>query len=275
MKKIVILIPCLFFVIISATAQTYQQWIGKSADFIEQNRLDSAEYALKKAMAIDPSNPDNAALLMSLGVIQRQLGRYDDAYITFTAALNKYPDSKLVLHNRAALLCDMERYDEAMKDYNEILQLDSSDIQAYYRRGVLYLEKKQRDQAEADFKKAQQTDPENFYSLLSKALIYKLDDNWTEAEKIYTKLIEKGENVNSTLYLNRSECYVNTDQIFKASADLKAAEPGEKENPYFYMLRGRVRLSQFDKLAAKADFEKAKQLGYDPQIADEWIKKAK
>jgi hypothetical protein len=34
-------------------------------------------------------------------------------------------------------------------------------------------------------------------------------------------------------------------------------------------------LAQYDKLAAKADFEKAKQLGYDPEIADEWIKKAK
>jgi tetratricopeptide (TPR) repeat protein len=212
---------------------------------------------------------------MSLGVIQRESGRYEDAYMTFTAALTNYPDSKLVLHNRAALLCDMERFDEAMNDYNEILRLDPSDVQAYYRRGILHLEQKQRDLAEVDFRKAQQIDPDNMYSLLSKALIYKLDDNWIEAEKMYSRLIDNGENVTSVFYLNRAECYVNTDQIFKASADLKSAEPGERQNPYFYFLRGRVRLAQYDKLAAKADFEKAKQLGYDPEIADEWIKKAK
>lgn len=275
MNKFYTFLIFLFSITFASTAQTYEQWIGKSADHIERNRLDSAEYSLKKAIETDPSNPNNTSLLMSLGVIQRESGRYEDAYMTFTAALTNYPDSKLVLHNRAALLCDMERYDEAMNDYNEILRLDPSDVQAYYRRGILHLERKQRDLAEVDFRKAQQIDPDNMYSLLSKALIYKLDDNWIEAEKMYSRLIDNGENVTSAFYLNRAECYVNTDQIFKASADLKSAEPGERQNPYFYFLRGRVRLAQYDKLAAKADFEKAKQLGYDPEIADEWIKKAK
>lgn len=275
MNKFYTFLFFLFSITFSSIAQTYEQWIGKSADHIERNRLDSAEYSLKKAIETDPSNPNNTSLLMSLGVIQRESGRYEDAYMTFTAALTNYPDSKLVLHNRAALLCDMERYDEALNDYSEILRLDPSNVQAYYRRGVLHLERKQRDLAEADFRKAQQIDPDNMYALLSNALIYKLDDNWTEAEKMYSRLIDKNENVTSTFYLNRAECYVNTDQIFKASADLKSAEPGERQNPYFYFLRGRVRLAQYDKLAAKADFEKAKQLGYAPEIADEWIKKAK
>jgi hypothetical protein len=34
-----------------------------------------------------------------------------------------------------------------------------------------------------------------------------------------------------------------------------------------------VRLEQFDKVAAKADFEKAKTLGYDSSIVNEWLKK--
>lgn len=275
MNKFYTFLFFLFSITFPSIAQTYEQWIGKSVDHIERNRLDSAEYTLKKALQTDPSNPNNASLLMSLGVIQRESGRYEDAYMTFTAALNNYPDSKLVLHNRAALLCDMERYDEALNDYSEILRLDPSNVQAYYRRGVLHLERKQRDLAEADFRKAQQIDPDNMHALLSNALIYKLDDNWTEAEKMYSRLIDKDENVTSAFYLNRAECYVNTNQIFKASADLKSAEPGERQNPYFYFLRGRVRLAQYDKLAAKADFEKAKQLGYAPEIADEWIKKAK
>jgi tetratricopeptide (TPR) repeat protein len=256
---------------LSVEAQSYEQWINKSIDHLERNRLDSAEYALKKAMQMDPANKDNALLLMSMGVIQRELGRLNDAYVSFTAALASYAEPNVVLHNRASLLCDMEKFDEAMTDYNAILQRDPNDIEAYYRRGLLYLEEKNREKAEVDFKKAQQIDPNDMYSLLSKALIYKLDDNWEAAEKVYTLLIDESENVSSALYMNRAECYVNTEQLFKASADLRIAEPKEKQNPYFYFLRGRVRLMQYDKVAARADFEKAKELGYDAAIADEWI----
>ncbi len=263
-----------FAVFVSAEAQTYEQWIDKSADHLEKNRLDSAEYTLKKAMQLEPSNKNNAMLLMSMGVIQRELGRLNDAYISFTAALPGYPQPNVVLHNRASLLCDMDKFDEAMADYNTILNRDSTDTEAYYRRGVLYLEQKNREKAESDFRRAQQLDPDNMYSLLSKALIYKLDDNWEAAEKVYTRLIDGEGNASSALYMNRAECYVNTEQLFKASADLRIAEPNEKQNPYFYFLRGRVRLMQYDKVAAKADFLKAKELGYDALIADEWIRKS-
>ena len=275
MKKFFLSFLLLFIVGFSLLeAQTYEQWINKSIEHLERNRLDSAEYALKKAMQVDPANKDNAMLLMSMGVIQRELGRLNDAYVSFTAALTSYPDPNVVLHNRASLLCDMEKFDEAMTDYNAILQRDPDDIEAYYRRGLLYLEEKNRENAESDFKKVQQIDPTNMYSLLSKALMYKLDDNWEAAEKVYTQLIDGKENTSSTLYMSRAECYVNTEQLFKASADLRTAEPYEKQNPYFYFLRGRVRLMQYDKVAAKADFEKAKELGYDAVIADEWIGRA-
>jgi len=34
-------------------------------------------------------------------------------------------------------------------------------------------------------------------------------------------------------------------------------------------------LDQFDKFAARADFEKAKELGYDVELADKWIERAR
>ena len=35
---------------------TYKQWVTKSADYMEKNQLDSAEYALNKAIMADPKN---------------------------------------------------------------------------------------------------------------------------------------------------------------------------------------------------------------------------
>src|SRR5690554_5952374 len=139
--------------------------------------------------------------------------------------------------------------------------------------GVLHLENHDRVKAEADFKRSEEIDPDNMFTKLSKALIFKLDDRWEDAEKIYTNLINNEPNPDPIFYMNRAECYVNTNQMFKASADLRSLGEDRKNNPYFYFLRGRVRLEQFDKVAAKADFEKAKTLGYDSSIVNEWFKK--
>jgi tetratricopeptide (TPR) repeat protein len=254
--------------------QTYEELVEQSAAYIEDDRLDSAAVFLQKAMSLEPANENNPVLLLNLGVLQRQLGLLDDAYISFTASMANNPMPEVVLHNRASLLCDMERFGEAMEDYNIIIRRFPDNVEAYYRRGLLFLEQHNRTKAEADFKASEQIDPENLYTRLGKALIYKLDDNWEAAEKIYTALIQSERQVDPDLYLNRAECYVNSDQIFKASADLRAAEDSQKDNPYFYFLRGRVRYEQFDKVAANADFKKAKELGYDADIVEEWLNKS-
>ncbi|MEA4918686.1 tetratricopeptide repeat protein [Proteiniphilum sp.] len=265
----------LFFFAYALSAQTldYMGWIERSASHIEQNRLDSAAVALQKAMALEPANEKNPVLLLTLGKLQRQLGHYDDAYISFTACMANDPSPALALHNRASLLCDMERFDEAMEDYNTLIRDYPEDVEAYYRRGILFLERNDRSKAETDFKASELIDPDNMYTKLSKALLYKLDDNWAAAEQVYTGLIQSSTSVDPSFYMNRAECYVNSDQMFKASADLRAVEGSQKENPYFYILRGRVRLAQFDKVAARADFRKAKELGYDADITDGWLKK--
>ena len=253
--------------------QSYEELVGQSAAYIEDNRLDSAVVSLQKAMSLEPANENNPVLLLNLGILQRQLGLFDDAYISFTASMANNPVPELVLHNRASLLCDMERFGEAMEDYDIIIRRYPDNVEAYYRRGLLFLEQHNRTKAEADFRASEQIDPDNLYTRLSKALIYKLDDNWEAAEKIYTALIQSEQQVDPGFYMNRAECYVNSDQIFKASADLRAAEDSQKDNPYFYFLRGRVRYEQFDKVAAKADFKKAKELGYDAALVEEWLKK--
>ncbi|MDR1517424.1 MAG: tetratricopeptide repeat protein [Dysgonamonadaceae bacterium] len=267
----------IFFCSLALSAQMpdYAQWVRRSADYVEAGRVDSAAYALQKAMATDPSNPQNPYLLMNLGLMQQELGLLDDAYLSLSASLLNNPDSLIVLHGRAALLCDMGRYGDAMDDYNRILNGNRADVEAHYRRGLLFLGENDRAKAESDFAAADNINPENVFSRLSRALLYKLDDDWAAAEKIYTDLIRNEKTLVSGYYMNRAECYVNTGQLSKASADLRNVEAYEKENPYYYFLQGRVRLEQYDKLAAKEDFEKAKRLGYDEVIANEWIGKCK
>lgn len=273
MKALVTLL--LFFYALGSIAQTpdYMGWVDRSADYIEENQLDSAAFALQRAMALEPANENNPVLLLNLGILQRQLGLLDDAFISFTASLGNNPMPEVVLHNRASLLCDLNRFDEAMEDYDLLIRRYPHDVEAYYRRGLLFLEKNDRTSAEADFTASKEIDPENMYTKLSESLLFKLDDNWEDAAGIYTQLIETIENPNPIFYMNRAECWLNTDKASRAAADLQAAWSSQRNNPYYYVLRGRLRLEQFDKVAAREDFTQAKKLGYDAVIADEWLKK--
>ena len=272
----IFIIALLLVLSVQANGQTlnYMEWVERSATHIDNNNLDSAAISLQKAMRLDPANENNSVLLLNLGIMQRQLGNYDDAFISFTASLPNNPIPDIVLHNRASLLVELGRFDEAMEDYNSLINDFPDDIEAYYRRGVLYLEENNRVKAEADFRKSEEIDPDNMYTKLSKALLFKLDDKWELAEMVYTDLINNETNRDPSFFINRAECYINIGNVLLASADLRTVEMSQRQNPYYYFLRGRVRLDQFDKVAAKADFEKAKSMGYDYSIVDEWLKKA-
>lgn len=275
MRKYYLLVILFSLFTISLTGQNYQAWVDNAARHIEADRLDSAAISLQRAMSLDPMNENNPVLLLNLGIIQRQQGLADDAYISFTAALANNPIQDVVLHRRASLLSELGRYDEAIEDYTTLIRDYPEEVEAYYRRGVLYLEQHNRLKGEADFVKANELDPDHFFTQLSKALLFKLEDNWEAAEKIYSRLVESEPNPDPSILLNRAECYVHTGQTFRASADLRSVELSQRDNPYFYFLRGRVRLDQFDKVAARADFNKAREMGYDLPLVDEWIKKTK
>lgn len=275
MRKYYSLITIFFLLLsFSLAGQDYQTLVNRAAQQIDASRLDSAAISLQRAMRLDPANENNSVLLLNLGIIQRQLKEYDNAFISFTAALPNNPIPDIVLHNRASLLVELGRFDEAMDDYNALINDFPDDVEAYYRRGVLFLEENNRAKAEADFRKAEEIDQNNMYTKLSKALLFKLDGKWELAEMVYTDLINSETNSDPSFYMNRAECYINSGKTLLASADLRSVELSQTDNPYYYFLRGRVRLDQFDKSASKADFKKAKSMGYDSEIVDEWLKKA-
>ncbi len=277
MKKKFLGLFLIFGIGITAFAQeyvspTYKQWVTKSADYMEQNQLDSAEYALNQAIKSDPKNKNNSWLMTSLGTIQQHLGKLDAAYISFTVALNDHPESAFILHQRAGVLMKMEKWGDARADYNTILKIDSLDVEALYNRGVLKLEMKDKAGAQKDFDVAAKHGEFSPYGLLGKALMYRLDEDWKNAEKLYSSILNEYPEM-TDIYLKRAECYLHLDQLSKLSADLQAVASVEFANPTYYFLRGQLRLKQFDKVAAQKDFKKAQELGMESDLLHPWIEK--
>ncbi|NDV79098.1 tetratricopeptide repeat protein [Dysgonomonas sp. 511] len=273
MKKV--LATFLFLVIThSLQAQTYEDMVTKSLDLLEQNDYAGAEMAMVAAMRKEPGNPNNIMLMVNLGTIQRQLGKYDEALISYTVAVERYPENSFVRHNRAALYCEMNKFGEALMDYNTILLYDENDVEALYRRGLIHLSIKDIFHAEDDFEKIIKIDDKNLNAQMGLIAIMKLRSLWKEAEEAYSDLIYKNKS-NGSLYYNRAECYLQLKRLARAQDDIAKAINLGYDKAEVYILRGQLRLEQYDKERAKEDFLKAKEMGADEKTMDDLLLRCK
>jgi tetratricopeptide (TPR) repeat protein len=251
----------LFFVfVISISAQTYEDMVSRAMDYIDLKDYAAAEQAMKAALRKEPANPNNIMLMVNLGTIQRNLGEFEEALVSYNVVIERYPENQALKHSRAALYCDMQRFDDAMKDYNAILLTNPEDTEALYRRGLLHLNNKGLLAAEDDFDKILKKEPENLCGKTGIGMLMKRRGEFKEAEELYSDLIYKYKS-NADLYYNRAECYLQMNKPARANEDItKALELGYND-PLIYILRGQLRLVQYDKRLAKEDFLKAQEMG--------------
>lgn len=260
MKKFFIILSIITVTFISSKAQTYEEMVVKAMEFAKQKDYIGAELAMKAALKAEPANPGNGMLLFNLGTFQRNQGKLDEALISYNAAVAKFPKPVMLLHSRAALYCEMDKLDNALIDYSTIIAEDPKDTEAYYRRGLIYLAKNNLLDAENNFDKILEIDPDNLQAKSALCMILKRQEKWEEAEVIYSYLLSKNK-TNAELFLNRAECYLQLGKLARAQEDMeKAVTYGYADSP-LYVLRGQLRLAQYDKLSAKTDFLKAKELG--------------
>lgn len=253
-------------------AQTYEEMIRKSYEYADRGDLPAAEEALKAAMHAEPANKNNFALLSNLGTIQRQQGKTDEALVSYTAALSLQPKNKLILSNRAELYIEMGETEKALSDYQTLLLLDPRDLDAYYRRGMLYIEMKDYMLADEDFEKIMSMNKESEQGRFGFALLDKARGNYEDSEAILSYLIEKSRTP-LQYYEERAELYFRMKKNARAMADLNKIFAETNDVPaHLYVLRGKIKLAQFEKESAAIDFKKALELGYDKAVIDELIK---
>ena len=249
---------------ISIKAQDKIDQLSLAFDYIEQNKLDSAEIALKTVLKNTPDNPVNPFLLNNLGTIQRRLGKLQEALVSYSAALGPYPKNPVILESRASLFAEMGQALNAIVDYSTLLEEKPNYEEALYQRGLLYLQIKNTDFAESDFRKILDLNPNSLLARNGFASLSKFRGDYEEAEIIYNYLLDKDpENFN--LYAGRAELYLLMERPGKASSDINRAIrlAGENaQNPYFYVIRYRSKLLLHENESAIRDLKKAIELGY-------------
>ena len=250
---------------ICAPAQNETDWLSLSFDYVEQNRLDSAEWALKTVLRSQADSPLNPFLLNNLGTIQRRMGKLDDALLSYTAALGQHPSHPVFLESRASLFVEMGQAQNAILDYTSLLDELPNHEEVLYQRGLLYLQMMNTDLAESDFRKMLEQNPNSLYARRGFASLAKFRGDYEEAEIIYSYLLDK-EPEDYNLYAGRAELFLLMEKPGRASSDINQAIrlAGENaQNPYLYVIRYRVKLLLHENNSALKDLQKAIDLGYE------------
>ena len=248
-------------------AQTYEQYVEKSFDLLDQNDLVAAGESLKAAMRLEPANPNNYALLMNLGTIQRRQGLLEEALVSYSAALSRHPQQETLLENRAQLYIEMGESEKALNDYNALLAINPDKQDALYARGVLFLDQRDLLRAEEDFDRLLQVNEKSVKARLGFALLEKIRGNFLESERIFNYLISEMPR-EWTLYEERADLYFRMGKNARAMGDINKIFVESEPTASLYVLRGKVKLAQFEKPSAALDFKKALEMGYDKATID-------
>lgn len=252
-------------------AQSYVDFVEKSYEFLDKEDLPAAAESLKAAMRLEPGNPNNYALLMNLGTIQRRLGQNDEALVSYNAALGQQPQNLLILENRATLYTEMGEIEKAITDYNTILSINPDHQEALYCRGMLYLQQKLFVAAEDDFERIVNINERSIKGRFGYAILEKLRGNYNESERIFNFLINEMPRA-WYLYEGRADLYFMMGKNARAMADINKLFVESEPTATLYVLRGKVKIAQYEKESAAQDFQKALEMGYDPKVIEELLK---
>ena len=212
--------------------------------------------------------PSGYALMNNLGAIQQRQGKPEEALLTYSAALQKLPDDKLLRTNRAMLLTEMGRTDEAIFDYNELLRAEPDNEIFHYGRAMLYLAKGMYGDAESDLEEILRVNDSSLKTRLGIALVATMKGEYDKAERLYNYVIDKLPK-NAAAYEGRARLFLNKGMKGYALRDInKAFEYATPPAASLFVLRGEINAAIGDKKAAAEDYAAAESRGYSKESLD-------
>jgi tetratricopeptide (TPR) repeat protein len=104
---------------------------------LELGRKEEARKALRSALDLDP---DNAAVLGNLAIVEMQLGEDEEAFVYAQAAVRAAPKEAVHHYNLGNLLALKKRYEEALPSLRRAIEIDPDYVYAYNELGNVYLD---------------------------------------------------------------------------------------------------------------------------------------
>ncbi len=243
------------------SVDNYLSLIDSSFMASSKSEYSLAEHYLIKAMQEKENHPLNVYLLNNLGGLQQIQGKFDEAIMSYSAALVKNPDEQTIRFNRAKLYALRSKHKAAITDYSILVSLAPKNELYLYQRAMSYLLAKDYDLAELDLSEILKLSPESLKARIGLALLETMRGNYNQAERIYDYLVEQLPK-SSEVYEGRARMYLARQMKGFALRDVtKAFELSKLDvSPSLYRLRAQLMKEVGDERKAKQDLETALKL---------------
>lgn len=243
----------------------YLDFVGEADKAIEEERWYDAAANLESAMRLEPGNPTNVLLMSNLGIVRLNAGEDSLALAILNDAHRIAPTSIIVLSNRAKVLQAMGRQSEAYNDYSLILNIDSTAIEPRFMHGIMSVYSGDTITAKKDFAILQRLDPDSENTAIGLAALYTATNRPFDAIIQYTKLINNNPDIE--YYSGRAACYLLTQQLNEAAADIAEGLRINPADSEFYLYRAYLNKLRYRAEDAEADLKQAIKLGANPDRA--------
>ena len=137
-------------------AAEVMQLSNNGIGLLELGRKEEARGAFRSALDIDP---DNAAALGNLAIVEMQLGDDAAALAHVQAAVRAAPGEAVHHYNLGNLLARSKRYEEALQSLRRAIEIDPDYVYAYNEIGNVYLDLDYPAEARKAFEAGLRRDP--------------------------------------------------------------------------------------------------------------------
>lgn len=231
---------------------------GKAYGTLGDNVRAAAD--LNRAAQIDSSNKGADKIIeQAEALVQR--GEFTEALNLLNQAAELFPDNQFVFVNRGNIYNNnFHDYDKALADYQKTIELNDKFSWPYHNRAVAYGRLKRWEDAVVDFGRAIELNPTYAAAYNGRAWAYCKIGNFEAALVDVNRALALKPN-EANYFDTRATAYAGLGRYDDALADYERAIKLSPEG-WLYHGRGKIYKLMGDEAAAKADFDKAKELGY-------------
>lgn len=237
----------------------YIEQLSKADSLQNKGLWTEAEQCLVDLLRQHPSNSTNVLLMSNIGMIRHYAGRDTAALDILDKAVEMAPVAATVRCNRAKVLTSLGKFTQACDDYTRVIERDTTMIEPLYMRCLIGFYVGDTIAVDRDVKLLVRRFPDTREALEATAYRMMSQSKYQEAIPVLNKLILLDRHPSN--YGERALCYIMTDQLSEASADLSDAILLDPANGDFYLYRALLNKKRFRPQDAIEDLNKAISLG--------------
>ena len=259
-----ILMASLCLVAVAAQAQSYKEYVRKALDAMSMDSTEVAERLFREAMRVEPAQRSNAMIYYQIGRMQEHRGKLEKALESYTMGLNVAPHVLPLRMARAKLYMQLGNKEKALVDYSDVLDWKADEQEALFMRAYIYTEQRLYKKARTDYEALLKLNPAHEEARIGLVLLNEKDNRPREAMEQINAMVAAAPDP-AILYAVRAGLEQTRKQYEAAEADFTKAISLEPKNIDYLLNRAALYIETKRKKEARADLDKAMELGANPE----------